>query len=263
MTDLTMSGGSVPGRLGVTARMDDGRFRLDLVPQPETMHHGLVRASVLAYVVDAVAGISVDDDREVWTLTTDLSVRSRPVPAPERVSATATVVRRGRRSATLLVELIAPDGALVATGAAGFATIPRKDTDPPKPFVTPELVVDLFGREPTITSPLREEAGVEVLDAAAGVVELAVTSAVRNPNGTLQGAMVALVAEAAVEDMLSARHHRPVAVIDLDIRYLARAERGPVRSACRLVNDDTVEVLLTDTATATITTLVYARTIDC
>jgi len=263
MTDLQLSGGSVAGRLGVTARMDDGRFTLDLVPQPETMHHGLVRASVLAYVIDAVTGISVDSGSELWNLTTDLSVRTRPMPAPELVSATASVVRRGRRSVTLLSEVTTPDGTLVATGAAGFATIPRKENDPPKPLVSPELVVNVFGREGTITSPLRDEAGIEVLDAAAGIVQVAVTPALRNPNGTLQGAMVALVAEAAVEDMLSAQHGRPVVVIDLDIRYLARAERGPVRSACRVVSDDTVEVLLTDTSTDTVATLVYARTIDC
>ena len=65
MTDLSLAGGSVAGRLGVTARMDDGRLTLDLVPIPETMHHGLVRASVLAYVVDAVTGLSVDSGTDL------------------------------------------------------------------------------------------------------------------------------------------------------------------------------------------------------
>ena len=36
-----------------------------------------------------------------------------------------------------------------------------------------------------------------------------VTPKVRNPAGTLQGAMVALLAEAAVEDFMSSRFDRP------------------------------------------------------
>ena len=61
------------------------------------------------------------------------------------------------------------------------------------------------------------------------------TEAVRNPNGTLQGGMVALLAESAAEDLLEARFGEPVVVTDLDIRYLARAEHGPVRTSCRLI----------------------------
>ena len=53
---------------------------------------------------------------------------------------------------------------------------------------------------PFLDKPLREEAGVEVLDASAGVVGEVVPELL-NPAGTLQGAMVALVAEAAAEEL--------------------------------------------------------------
>jgi acyl-coenzyme A thioesterase PaaI-like protein len=264
VTDIPSPGRSVPGRLGVTARMVDGRFVIDLTPQPETLHHGYVRASVLAYAVDVVAGIAVDLDDSVWTLTTDLSVRARPMPAPDVVCATGTVVRRGRRSVTCAVELVTGEGDPVGTGAVGFAYVPRKEGEPAKHVVRPEDAVELFGEHLRLSAPLRDEAGIETCDAANGVVQVELMPELLNPAGTLQGAMVALVAEAAAEDLLEARFDTPAVVTDLDIRYLARTEAGPVRSRTRLIGDGPdapIEVQLVDLSTDTVTTLVYARAV--
>jgi acyl-coenzyme A thioesterase PaaI-like protein len=255
---------SVPGRLGVTARFEDGEFRLDLTPLPQTLHHGVVRASVLSFVIDAVAGIAIDDDTSVWSLTSDMSVRMRPVPAPARISAVNRIVRRGRRSVTCTVELTTDAGAPVATGAIGFAKVPRKRTDPPKPNLTPEQAGGLFHGLPTLSLPLREEAGIELIDPAEGIVEVEVTPELRNPAGTLQGAMVALLAEAAAEDLVTTRFESPVVVTDLDLRYLAQAQVGPVRTRSRLLGtgpDAPIQVELIDTSTAKMTTLVYARAV--
>jgi acyl-coenzyme A thioesterase PaaI-like protein len=263
MTDISRAAHVVPGRLGVSAHLDGDALRLELTPRPEVLHHGVVRASVLAYVIDAVAGISVDTDPDHWTLTTDLSVRMRPVPAPALVAATSTIVRRGRRSVTSTVELTDGEGGLVAAGAIGFATVPRRPDDPPKPGVTPAVAARIFDGSPSLSRPLREEAGIEVLDAAEGVAQLEVTADLRNPAGTLQGAMVALLAEAAAEDLVATRFESPVVVTDLDLRYLAQAPNGPVRTRARLLGtgpDAPVQVELTDTSADRLTTLAFART---
>jgi acyl-coenzyme A thioesterase PaaI-like protein len=246
----------------VTARFDDGLLILELTPQWETLHHGVVRASVLSFVIDAVAGIPLDQDAGLWTLTSDMSVRMRAVPAPERIDATNTILRQGRRSATCLVELRSDAGAEMATGAIGFVKIPRTATDPPKPVVPPGHAPLLFRNPSTLARPLRQEAGIEVIDAAEGVVQVDVTPALRNPAGTLQGAMVALVAEAAAEDLVAARFDRQVVVTDLDLRYLRKTQTGPVRTRSRLLGtgpDAPVQVELVDTSTDQVTTLVYAR----
>ena len=237
MTDISDHSRSVPARLGVSARFEDGQLMLDLTPQAATLHHGILRASVLAFVIDAAAGIGVDGGQDVWTLTSDLSVRMRPVPAPELVSSTSRLLRQGRRASSCLVDLAAGDGSPVASGVAGFTTIPRRPDDPPKPDMSPERAAEVLGGVADLERPLREEAGVEVIDAAAGIVELAVTPELRNPAGTLQGAMVALVAEAAAEDLVSTRLGAPAVVVDLDIRYLAQAHTGPVRTRSRLLGD--------------------------
>jgi acyl-coenzyme A thioesterase PaaI-like protein len=264
MTDVSGPGISVPGRLGVAARIDDGDLVLELTPQRETLHHGVVRASVLAFVIDVVAGIPLDQDVDVWTLTSDMSVRMRPMPAPERIDATNTILRQGRRTATCLVELRTDRGAPIATGAIGFAKVPRKATDPPKPNVPIGHIPLLFRHPATLDRPLRQEAGIEVVDAAQGVVQVVVKPELRNPAGTLQGAMVALVAEAATEDLLTTRFASPVVVTELDLRYLRQAHVGPVRTRCRLLGggmDAPVQVELIDTSTDQITTLVYARAV--
>ena len=148
MTDLPTPETSVPSRLGTSARLEDGELVLELTPRPEVLHHGVVRASVLAFLIDAAAGIPLDRDPDVWTLTTDLSMRMRPVAAPDRVDAFNTIVRSGRRSSTCLVELTSELGAPIATGAIGFASVPRKPTDGPKRSVTPEQAVTLFRGQP-------------------------------------------------------------------------------------------------------------------
>jgi acyl-coenzyme A thioesterase PaaI-like protein len=109
---------------------------------------------------------------------------------------------------------------------------------------------------------LREEAGIVVIDPAEGVLEVDVTPELRNPAGTLQGAMVALLAESAAEDLVAARFQVPVVVTDLDLRYLRQAQTGPVRTRSRLLGpgpDAPVQIELIDTSTNQITTLVFAR----
>jgi acyl-coenzyme A thioesterase PaaI-like protein len=265
VTDLPTGATAIPSRLGVTARFDDRGLVLDLAPGAEVLRHGVVRASVLAYMVDAGAGITVDGDETTWTFTTDLSVRMQARPAPPQVTATTVVLRQGRRSATLSVDLLAGDGGeVVAGGAIGFARVPRKPTDPPKPIVLPETAPERFRRFEPLTRPLREEAGVVVIDAGAGVAELAVVPDVCNPAGTLQGAMVALLAEAAAEDLATARAGEPMVVVDLDVRYLAQTGAGPVRTSCRPLGDDPadpVEVRLVDVSTGRLTTLVHTRAV--
>ena len=264
MTDLPSQPTSVPSRLGVSGRYEDDVFTMALTPAPETLCHGIVRASVLTFLIDAISGITLDAERDVWTLTSDLSMRMRPVPAPARMEATNTVLRQGRRSGTCRVEVHAADGAPVATGTVGFVKVPRRATDPPKPHVTPARVAALFDGLPALDRPLREEAGIEVVDADNGVVEVAVTPALLNPAGTLQGAMVALVAEAAAEDLATARSGRPAVVTDLDIRYLAQTRAGPIRTTTRLLGDRPdapIEVMLVDLDAERLTTHVYARAV--
>jgi acyl-coenzyme A thioesterase PaaI-like protein len=264
VTDVSMTGTPLPSRLGISARYEDEQLTFEVRPQPETLHHGMIRASVLALVIDIVAGMPLDREDDMWTLTSDMTVRMRPLPAPLRIDATSEVVRRGRRSATSLVELRTDEGLPIGTGAIGFAKVPRKPTDPPKPRVPLDQVAVVFQDLPRLERPLRIEAGIEVIDPAEGTVRVELTPELLNPAGTLQGAMVALVAEAAAEDLLETTFGSPFVVIDLDLRYLRRTEQGPIRSRTTLLGDrpdSAVQIELIDDSINEITTLVYARAV--
>jgi acyl-coenzyme A thioesterase PaaI-like protein len=263
MTDLPSNFTAVPSRLGATALVDERGLVVEIDDiRPEQLHHGVLRLSVLTFIVDVSAGVTLDTDPDFWTFTTDLSLRMLAVPAPDTVTASTEILRRGRRSAHGLVEVVDEDQRLLAAGAIGFAHVPRKVDDPPKPQASPQMIAERFRGLGRLTSPLRDEAGIVAIDPAHGVVEIEVRPEVCNPAGTLQGAMVALVAEAAAEDLVGAMAGHPVVVTELDIRYLAQANVGPVRTQCRLLGtrpDDPVEVRLVDTGTGRLSTLVYAR----
>ena len=263
MTDLPANLTAVPSRLGATALVDARGLVVEIHDiRPEVLHHGFVRLSVLTYLVDVSAGVTLDTDPAAWTFTTDLSLRMQLAAPPRTLSASTTILRQGRRSAHGLVEVVDDDQRLVAAGAIGFAHVPRKPDDPPKPQVSPDMLARRFRGDQRLSSPLRDEAGIIPVDPAQGVVEIPVRPEVSNPAGTLQGAMVALVAEAAAEDLLGSVAGEPVVVVELDIRYLAQANIGPVRTQARLLGAgpaDPVEVRLVDTATGRLTTLAYAR----
>ena len=161
------------------------------------------------------------------------------------------------------MDLVTGTGATVATGAIGFARVQRRQADPVKPPSSATRITTMFDGSRTLTRPLREEAGIVVLDSGAGALEMPVTPGLRNPVGTLQGAMVALLAEAAAEDLVSTRFDLTAVVTELDLRYLAQTGAGPVQSRCRLLGegpDAPIEVELFDTSSDRLTTLVYART---
>ena len=262
MTDLPVEHDSIPGRLGATARIEGDELVIGLEPSPALLRSGVVRTSVLSYLVDCVAGIPLQRP-DAWILTTDMSVRCLAIPAPASVSARFTVLRRGRRTAAGRVTLVDDQtGSVVGDGAIGFASVAHRPGDPPLPTVTAQEVVDLFGSLAPLTEPLRDTAGIEVLDAADGTVQVDLIPPLLNPAGTLQGAMTALVGEVAAEEVLTARSDGPVVVTDLDIRYLARTTAGPVRTTTQVLGDgDTASatVELVDLSTDTIVALVHAR----
>jgi acyl-coenzyme A thioesterase PaaI-like protein len=261
MTDVPRLATSIPSRLNVTVPQVDPLV-LRLVPLAETCRLGSVRASALSFVIDAVAGVTVDSDPDHWTFTSDMSVRMNPVPAPDLVDGTAAVLRRGKRSATTEARLVDAHGSLVAFGSLGFAHVPRRPTDPEKITFDALGAAEAWGRIAPIDTPLPEAAGIEVIDGASGIVQVEITEDLRNPAGAMQGAMVALVAEVAAEEMISARWGRPALVCDLDIRYLTQSRIGPVRTRSEWLGDGDdawVRVELVDESNGQLLTHVLAR----
>lgn len=265
MTDLPPYRSSIPGRLGSVGRIDGDQLVVTVEPRPSTSHLGAVRASVLTFAADAVAGVTVDEDPDQWSFTSELALRVQPRRVDGLVEVRAEVLRRGRRSATCAVRMWSADGAPYAHSVLSFAHVGRRPGDPIKVDLRAGDAFDGWGRgiEP-LDRPLREAAGIEVVDPAAGVVEMVLNPDLLNPAGALQGAMVALLVEAGAEELIGHRLGGPALVTDLDIRYLAQSRVGPLRTRCEALGpepDAGVVVELVDQTSGQVTVHAYARAV--
>ncbi len=255
----------VPSRLGVTAAPLDGTIVGRLAAGPAVSIHGTVRSCAVVFLVDAVAGLAVDTDPEVWSFTSDLSVRTPAIPAPTTIHARADILRAGKRSTTVAVPLTDDHGAELGVALLGFVHVPRRPGDPDKPVLDLDRLAELWSAVPPLEEPVRTAAGVEVIDAARGEVRLPLRPDLLNPAGALQGAMVGLAAEAAAEELATHALDRPQVVSDIDIRYLTQARVGPIRSRARFIgppSDGSVVVDLLDEGLGKVVTVVTARTRD-
>jgi len=230
VTDLPPASTSVPARLGARFRLDGDVLGgvIDFVP---TMSgHGAMPMASIVFLVDAVAGVTVDDDPDAWAFTSDLTVHLvGPVRAP--IDATCTVLRNGRRSAVCEIVLTA-DGAVCGIGNAAFAKVARRPDDPPKPpFDVGATITRL--RVPPIDTTVREACGF-VAGPRTGMVSTDLRPDLLNPAGALQGAIVGALAEAAAEDLADAARWGGVdrhVVVATEIRYLAQNRNGPITAA--------------------------------
>lgn len=227
MTDLPGVPTSVPARLGASFRLEDGVLAGAIAFVPEMSDRGTMPMASIVFLVDAVAGVTIDDDPDAWAFTSDLTVHlSAPVRRP--LDATCTVLRNGRRSAVCEVVLTA-DGAPVGIGNAAFAKVGRRPEDPPKPPFDVKATITRL-RVPPLDVPVRVACGF-VEGAEPGTVFADLRADLLNPAGAMQGGIVGALAEAAAEDL--AGRHRLLgvdrhAVVAMEIRYLAQNRVGPI-----------------------------------
>jgi len=208
-------------------RTGDPDAPLELTPYPQVCAHGALLATVVASAVDLVGGFAT---RAVAgsdaTFTSDLSLRIARPAVPERLVAHAAPLRVGRRLVTTAVHLTCGSESY-AYGETTFIRIPRPPDQAPdvRELATPETIPCH-----PLEAPLAEEVGVETVDPAEGTMRLVLRPDLLNPEGLLQGALVALVVECAA--VARADHDRgaPQVVTELDLRYLRPASTGPVEA---------------------------------
>ena len=211
---------------------------------------GGVRAGVLATLVDIVGGaIAARVLQPDWMATADLTVqRVGPVLGP-CVEARGSVLRRGRTTLVIeaLVVAVHEDGRTVevdgrpadpvAWASMTFAVLPARD---PVPKVT--MPAGLPSRWAFtgggLQAPIHDTVGIDVIDAAAGRLSVAVRPYLHNSFGAVQGGVIGMLVEAAGAEALGAARGGDgsgVVVTDLQIAYLALGRVGPVVSSSRVL----------------------------
>jgi len=207
------------------SRTGDRAAPLVLEPYPEICRRGALRIAVIAAAVDIAGSLFA---REIAgsdpTFTSDLSVRAPLRPAPGRVLVRASLLGATRSEIAAAVALEA-DGARWAYGEVRFRRVARRAGDSASerlsamPAVIPRVPLE---------RALADEVGAEICDPARGRVEIPLRDALRNPEGVLQGALVALLAELSAESLAEHALGGGRSVSELDLRYLAPNRVGPI-----------------------------------
>jgi acyl-coenzyme A thioesterase PaaI-like protein len=239
--DRTDSPDPVHARIGVHRVAEGDAGLLELRPQPELLAHGCLRISALVLMVDMGGGLHAHRAAfPDWTFTNDLSVRVAARPAPSRIVARTRVLRAGRGTMMTEVDLRGDDGAF-GFGYAGFNRQARREGDHPNPDI--DEAARRWGRFTPLDAPLVDTVGVRVADASQGRVEVAMRDDLRNPAGALQGAMIAIVGEAAAEALLEHQGMAQPVITDIDVRYLAMGRVGPIHSRARLLGGSPTDAI--------------------
>ena len=245
------------------SRPEDAPTELIIDPYPEICAAGALRATVVASAIDLVGGFHT---RKIAgtdaTFTSDLSLRIPTPGTPPQLTARGEGLRAGRRLISTSVGLEA-NGTPYAFGMTTFARIPRPPEEAPDlASLSTPLVID---RHP-LDRPLDAEVGIELIDAAEGFLRLPLRPALLNPEGVMQGALVALVVECAGLARANAALPRPQVVTELDLRYLAAASEGPLESRAQFIGspgDRMLRIELRDTGRAgRLTTAALLRVAD-
>ena len=225
----------------------------------------LPHPGALATLVDAVGGgLAATAARPDWIATADLTMHIVPCPGVTRVQAAGRVLRAGRTTVVIAVDITSTAGDALGMATMTFAILPRRDGNPVIDPVAATRRTTMARAGSGFTQSLESTTGLRVLDDRAGAVQLPLTDYVRNTLGAVQGGMMAMTAAVAAERALSAAANAHMDVVDLQVTYLALAKVGPVASTVRVldVQSDfaTAHVELTDAgADGRVTTIVRAR----
>ena len=200
--------------------------------------HGGARAGALATLVDVIGGgLAAAAAAPDWIATADLTLHLVRAARPGSVvEANARVLRAGRTTVVIEVDLADDTDRVIGAATMSFAVLPRRDHNPDMSSVRSEGPSSMAGESSPLRAPFLDALGVVVLDAATGFVEVPVTDWSRNSMGALQGGVVATVADASAEVALRARSGEPLIVSDLQVSFLGFGRSGPVRARAEVLH---------------------------
>jgi uncharacterized protein (TIGR00369 family) len=207
---------------------------------------GSVHAGVLATLVDMLGGgLAATTVAPDWIATADLTLHVLARPASDEVEGIARVLRAGRTTAVIEVELHDDFGPLgIAT--MSFARLIRRDDNPVVPLPGSTGRSTLALPDSRLTRPIVDQIGFLTVDAATGEIELPLTPYIGNTLDAVQGGVVATAIVVATDAIVGSKAGVPVETIDLQITYLSLVKDGPLRTTAHLVDPNTADVSVVD-----------------
>ena len=229
---------------------DPGRSRAWMPVVPELCtDQGFARVGALATLVDVIGGgLAAKAAAPNWIATADLTLHLvRGAPSGAVVEARAQLLRAGRTTVVMDVDLVDDHDREIGIATMSFSVLPRRDSNPDMDDVRNAGPSTMATEASRLAVPLVDALAVRVQDAGAGAIEVPVTDWTRNSMGAMQGGVVAMVTELAAETALRAAASAPLVIADLELTYLGFGRVGPVCSQVTRLDDRAVTVELFDT----------------
>jgi uncharacterized protein (TIGR00369 family) len=194
---------------------------------------GEVATGALATLVDATGGgLAALAARPDWIATAGLTLHLLGPLRAGTVTAHGRVVRRGRTTVVLAVDLLVDADRPVGTATMTFAILPRRDTNPVmEPLDAP--VRHEF--RPLDDAPLDDLAAAIGIEVGPASTRAPMSPFVVNTLGAMQGGVVATLIAGAATTAADRIIGGPTVCVDLAIDYLALAKHGPVRADARML----------------------------
>jgi uncharacterized protein (TIGR00369 family) len=213
-------------------RDPDGDLRGWLAVRPEIVRpSGGPRLGAVAVFVDALGGLrSISAAAPDWAFTADLSIHLLPTGPFDELVADVLVLRRGRRTLIIEIDLATDDGRPAGAATLSFAVVGR-----------PEHLVDirfedtperhpLSPLDPDDVRPTDYFADLGITSPAPGIATVDLTPQVSNTVGALHGGVhTSLVDEASAS--LGRQLLGPDAeTVDVHLAFLELGRSGPLRA---------------------------------
>ena len=250
-------------------------IRAPVVPEICT-DQGAMYVGVMATLVDILGGgLSIKAVYPDWSATSDLSIHTTGRATSGVVTAIGSVIRTGRTMIVVEVDIYEVEGnsalksRAIGSAMINFSRLPRrKDT---LEIESDEGSAEAFHfavEGSGLMRPYLDEVGVRVLNEAAGVVELKMSDYIRNSFGSLQGGIVAVLADVAGQHAARAATGKPLITSDLLIHFISQGKVGPFRTRAEVLRakDNTaltrIEVIDSGADDRLITVAMNTATVD-
>ncbi|MXZ85841.1 MAG: PaaI family thioesterase [Acidimicrobiia bacterium] len=210
---------------------------------------GIARLGVIGITADAAGALTALIEAQPDRIATqDLSYTASGFARQGPLIASCRLVRAGQRLITVTATVADGCGSddpeqaqPVGQAILSFSLIPNRPgyddlsplQDPAMERRTLGLATSGFG-----DSSLWDAIGLDVVDAAAGVVRVPKTDYVRNSFGTITGGVMIMAAEAAAELAAQEALGAPVAAMSLNYRFLDQTRIGPAQTQTTVLRDD-------------------------
>jgi uncharacterized protein (TIGR00369 family) len=207
---------------------------------------GSMQVGVIATLVDLLGGaLSLRLFHPDWQATSHLSIHTTGRAISGVVIAAGSVLQIGKNTVVFDVGIREEAGSAVqhatSIGSAMIicSRIPVREDTRSISMSTEAIHLAIEGSG--LTQPYLDKVGVQVLDEAAGVVELNMSEYIRNSFHSLHGGMFATLSDLAGQQAARKATGRTLVTSDLEIYYLSPGKVGPFRTRARVLRttDDT------------------------